>query len=163
MILLKSAGLGIVGCAMVTSLLGAGCSSNKAPAVTPSVESPISNITITTSSVTSTSPTSKTPEFEEKDLKIKSVKVRILESMPVQVMVDIEGELANSCSVAGNVAQRLEKNTFKVTIPALQEKGKTCTNQAKSFNQSFRLFGTENLKTGTYTVEVNGVKEDFKL
>lgn len=136
-------------------VIGAGCETTL-PSST--------DIPTSTNQNTPTTPaTSTTKSAFGDDLQITSVDVLMLESFPVQVMVNIEGNV-NKCVKLNEPKTTKDGNTFKiqVTITELDTDIRCAPTSVVSFNKSINLDVAE-LKKGTYTVDVNGIKKTFTL
>ena len=109
-------------------------------------------------------PTVKTP-IASSDTAVKanieSIEILILESFPVGVMVTAKGYLNNGCGKLGTINTVKSENSYVITIPAEYE-GEICTQALVPFETSIVL-DVQNLKAGTYTVDVNGVTDTFTL
>jgi hypothetical protein len=93
---------------------------------------------------------------------VEAVDVALLESYPVQIVVSAHGSLRSGCDEIAEVTQRLEDHTFFVTILAAEPWGESCPPIAPPFTERVTLETTD-LPPGPYTVDVNGVTQDFVL
>lgn len=94
--------------------------------------------------------------------RITSIEISILESFPVQVMVDIKGDLSDSCTTVDEINQTKQGNTFFVTVTTKRPKDAMCAQVITPFEEKISL-DVSNLKKGTYEVNINGVIKLFEL
>jgi len=94
---------------------------------------------------------------------INAIKIVILESFPVQVHVVAKGVFMNGCGRIDQIHTVRTGNTFNINItknaPLV---GEICTMALVPFEEVIEL-DVYGLKAGTYTVDVNGVTDTFKL
>lgn len=93
---------------------------------------------------------------------VDAIQVLILESFPVQVHVQVEGWLPESCSEIGAITQRREDDTFWVEIGVTRPADALCAQVLTPFTATIAL-DVEGLPAGTYTVDVNGARGSFAL
>jgi len=93
---------------------------------------------------------------------VETVKIYIKESFPVQVDLYATGYLPDGCTKISDTRKNLEGNTFKVTIMTERPAHMNCTQALVPYEHMFSL-DAMGLKAGTYTVNVNGVRETFTL
>ena len=93
---------------------------------------------------------------------VESIEILILESFPVQVRAHVQGALSDACTRIGEVTQKRDGNTFEITITTARPKDLMCAQVITPFEESIAL-DVAGLKAGTYTVNVNGVSEQFTL
>jgi len=136
-------------------VIGAGCETT----LPPSTDIPTS----TNQNTPTTPATSTTKSPFGDDLQITSVDVLMLESFPVQVMVNIEGNV-NKCVKLNEPKVTQEENVFYVAVSITElATGKTCSPTGSvTFKKSVSL-DVAGLKKGTYEVYVNKMKKTFTL
>ncbi len=93
---------------------------------------------------------------------IDSVEVLILESFPVQVTVNVRGNLSDACTKIAEVTTTRDGNTFNIDISTSRPADAMCAQVLTPFEQNIPL-DVKGLKKGTYTVNVNGTTETFVL
>jgi hypothetical protein len=86
---------------------------------------------------------------------IDSVEILLMESMPVQVTVEITGTLSNGCLFIDTVETTRAGMTFTINIITGREPQDVCTEALVPFTERVPL-DVLGLEAGTYTVEVNG-------
>jgi len=95
---------------------------------------------------------------------VEEITIQILESFPVQVEVLIKGNLPDSCTDVDQVDQRFdsEENIFWIEITTVRTTDDPCAQVLTPFEEtvSLEVYG---LAAGTYTVDVNGARETFRL
>jgi inhibitor of cysteine peptidase len=95
---------------------------------------------------------------------IKKVDIQVLESIPVKVNAKIKGQLSTGCQQLDQVDVTRTNNVFKVTLtitpPPPPELA--CTTVLIPFEKTVPL-DVQGLKAGVYTVEVNGISNQFEL
>lgn len=94
--------------------------------------------------------------------KIQSIDILILESFPVQVHVRITGTLSDSCTTLEQITQKREDTTFILEVTTKRPVDVMCAQVMATFYESVSL-DVAGLKAGTYTVEVNNMKDTFVL
>lgn len=95
-------------------------------------------------------------------LPVDSVDVVITRSQPVQVNVEVRGNLPDSCTKRAGVTQDRTGNAFVITITTTRPAGAMCMQVLTPFQESIPLDVT-GLKAGPYTVTVNGTGTTFEL
>jgi len=94
---------------------------------------------------------------------IETIDILILESFPVQVRVVAKGYFSDGCGRIDQIHTVRTGNTFNINItkntPLV---GVFCTQAIVPFEEVIEL-DVYGLKAGTYTVDVNGVTDTFKL
>jgi hypothetical protein len=103
----------------------------------------------------------ETPEYQE-DVLVEELQVLMLESFPVQVQVDIRGQLPDACSFIEMVEQASGEDFFIVTLHNARQPNMRCAPQPTPFEESVQL-DVLGLPAGTYTVTVHGVETTFEL
>ncbi|MGD9030165.1 MAG: DUF333 domain-containing protein [Anaerolineae bacterium] len=95
---------------------------------------------------------------------IDDVDVQILESFPVQAEVVITGNLPDSCTKIEQIDTRLdtEESIFWVEVRTIRDTDEVCAQALVPFEETVPL-DVYGLPAGTYTVDVNGTREAFKL
>jgi inhibitor of cysteine peptidase len=94
---------------------------------------------------------------------VRSIEILLLESFPVQVNAVIRGDLPDaSCTKIASVEQVREDNTFRLRLVTTTDPLARCAQALTPFEQVVSL-DVQDLRAGTYTVEVGGVQGTFKL
>ena len=95
---------------------------------------------------------------------VDGIAIQILESFPVQVEVLIKGNLPDSCTDVDQVDQRFdsEENIFWIEITTIRTTDDACAQVLSPFEETVPL-DVHGLSAGTYTVDVGGTRETFKL
>ena len=95
---------------------------------------------------------------------VNSIDIALMESMPVQVQVMARGDLPDGCTEIGETMTTFDgaHNTFTMTLTTVRPADAMCTAVLASFEERIAL-PVEGLKAGTYTVDVNGVRDTFEL
>ena len=93
---------------------------------------------------------------------VDSVEVVMLESFPVQVQLNVKGNLPDSCTTLDQVNQSRDGNTFNVTIITKRPAGAMCATVVTPYEKNIPL-DVAGLKAGTYTVNVNNATQTFEL
>ena len=93
---------------------------------------------------------------------VESVEVRISESLPVQVSVNVKGNLADACTKPDEVSIARDGNAFNVGITTTRPADVVCAEVLTPYEENIEL-DVKGLKKGTYTVTVNGVTQSFEL
>ena len=83
------------------------------------------------------------------------------DSAPARVVVAVDGVVGDSCNTLKGVKQERKGNTVTVTITAERKLGGVCQELAQLYQETIRLEG--DFPPGEYTVNVNGVKEEFTV
>ena len=92
---------------------------------------------------------------------VDEIDILILEIFPVQINVIASGNLPDPCTEISEVLQEKEGNTFFITIKTYRSPG-FCIQVLAPFEEIIPL-EVYGLPAGTYTVDVNGVKNTFDL
>ncbi|MEN8217424.1 MAG: hypothetical protein ABFS56_13865 [Pseudomonadota bacterium] len=92
---------------------------------------------------------------------IETIDIVILESFPVQVRVVAKGYFSDGCGRIDQIHTIRAGNSFNITITT-RSVGEACTQALVPFEEVIEL-NVYGLKAGTYTVDVNGVTDTFKL
>ena len=93
---------------------------------------------------------------------VEDVQIMILESFPVQVMVNAKGYLPDGCTEIDTITTSKDGNTFTVSITTIRPADAICTQAIVPFEESIPL-NVLGLKAGTYDVVVNEVSSSFEL
>jgi len=95
---------------------------------------------------------------------VEGIDILTAESQPVQVFVVIKGYLPDTCTEIGTIIQNRAGNTFNITVKTYyyQQEDCICSNLMIPYTEtiSLEVYG---LPSGTYTVDVNGVRGSFTL
>ena len=94
--------------------------------------------------------------------RVEEIQIMILESFPVQVNVVARGNLPDGCTTIDQIEQERQGDTFVVTITTVRPADQACTEALVPFEEVISL-EVGGLEAGTYTVEVNGVRDTFEL
>jgi len=93
---------------------------------------------------------------------IENIEILILESFPVQVHVRISGILGDSCTTLDQITQTRVENTFKIKVTTTRPADALCADIITRFEETIAL-DVYGLPAGTYSVDVNGVRDTFTL
>jgi inhibitor of cysteine peptidase len=93
---------------------------------------------------------------------IESIEILILESFPVQVHVRVKGILGDSCTSLHQITQTRVENTFMITVTTTRPADAICADIITQFEEIISL-DVYRLPAGTYTVDVNDVRDTFTL
>jgi inhibitor of cysteine peptidase len=94
---------------------------------------------------------------------VETVEIQILESLPVQVVVVAKGNLSDGCQQLDRINTIQAGNKFTITIGKKSiDEQMMCTQALVPFEERIPLNVTD-LKAGTYSVNVNGISQSFKL
>ena len=94
------------------------------------------------------------------DMPIGEIEVLLAESHPVQVTVEVNGWLADSCTTHHETHQGREGNAITIQITTIRPKDAFCATVVTEYQE--RVFiGT--LQAGDYTVIVNDVEQQFRV
>ena len=94
------------------------------------------------------------------DMPIQEIEVLLAESDPVQVTVEVNGWLADSCTAHHETHQAQEGNTITIQITTIRPKDLFCATVVTEYQE--RVFiGT--LPAGDYTVIVNNIEQGFRV
>jgi inhibitor of cysteine peptidase len=93
---------------------------------------------------------------------VEQVQLLIMESFPIQVAASARGNLPDGCTQIDRVRSGLdaEDNKFSVEITTVRDSGAVCTQALVPFEERISL-DVQGLPAGTYTVDVNGVRDTF--
>lgn len=94
---------------------------------------------------------------------VETAEIQILESLPVQVVVVAKGNLSDGCQQLDRINTIQAGNKFTITIGKKSiDEQMMCTQALVPFEKRIPLNVT-GLKAGNYSVNVNGISQDFKL
>jgi hypothetical protein len=96
----------------------------------------------------------------EGQLTIQRIEVNVIRSVPPKVFVRVHGVVLNGCTDVGAAKQHRNGHIITVTIPTYT-RNRVCTMMARLIDETVRLEG--DFAVGVYTVNVNGVVEQFKV
>ena len=94
------------------------------------------------------------------DMPIQGIEVLLAESDPVQVTVEVNGWLADSCTAHHETHQGREGNTITIQITTIRPKDLACATVVTEYQE--RVF-IGMLPAGNYTVIVNDVEQQFRV
>lgn len=99
----------------------------------------------------------------EERVYVDSMDIFIQESFPVQVSVQVYGNLPDGCTTVKLTTAEFDgKDTFEVHIYTLTPKDVMCTQALVPFEENIPL-DVEGLPAGTYTVKVYDLENTFTL
>lgn len=106
------------------------------------------------------------PKIEEKVnnlnfAPINSMEIETLESFPVQKVLVLKGDLADSCTYLNDAVQMRDGNIFYITLDTKKEDG-LCTQALVPFEKRISL-NVNGLPGGAYIVNINGKEINFEL
>ncbi|WP_407282549.1 hypothetical protein V7O61_05045 [Methanolobus sp. WCC1] len=98
------------------------------------------------------------------DATVENIQILILESFPVQVHVTATGYLPDGCTSINEktVSYDEETKSFTVEITTIRPADEMCTEALVPFEETIAL-EVYGLEKGTYTVDVNGITDEFEL
>lgn len=88
------------------------------------------------------------------EAQVTSANVAILEAVPVQVNVIVQGDFPDGCTTIDQVSQRQQDNTFFINLITARPAEAMCTQQIVPFEEIVAL-DVRGLKAGEYQVVVN--------
>lgn len=133
----------------------AACQSN--PVIEPNPDTPVS------SNDPIEEPISKDLEGLQQNVYVDEIQILIMESFPVQVRVNVMGNLPDGCTtIVGSKAEMINNSTFELSIFTERPADMMCTMALVPFEESIN-FEVEGLPAGTYTVKGFGLEETFTL
>jgi inhibitor of cysteine peptidase len=91
---------------------------------------------------------------------VETIDVLLLESFPVQVMVQVQGYLPDPCYETQDPVIERDGNRFVVEIIGKRETDAVCAQVIQPYEESINLGPVD---PGDYTVEVNGVVKEFRV
>ncbi len=92
---------------------------------------------------------------------VEEMDILFLESFPLQVMVNLKGQLPNGCvTVEEAKSERVDETTFVITLTTVQPKDAMCTQVLTPFeeNVSLDVYG---LPAGEYSVQAGDITKTF--
>jgi inhibitor of cysteine peptidase len=148
---------------MFVVLISVSCSATSSA----TLDKPVDEEETQSAPVSSDDPTAEPAEAVEDEMVIgkamvDNITLNLMESLPVQVSVTVEGNLADGCTQLSGTEQEVEGNTIKLIVLTARPADRMCTQALVPFSQSFPLDIT-GLEPGTYTVDVNGVTDTLTL
>jgi inhibitor of cysteine peptidase len=97
-----------------------------------------------------------------KQARVNDIEIKLLESMPVQVLVTAYGDLPDGCTSIHETTSDQVDHTFNVTITTKRPADVMCTTALVPFEHNVSL-DVVGLDAGTYMVNVNGITDTFTL
>lgn len=94
------------------------------------------------------------------DMPIAGIEVLLAASDPVQVTVEVNGWLPDSCTAHHETHQEQEGNTITIQITTTRPRDFACATVVTEYQENVSI-GT--LPAGDYTVIVNDVEQQFRL
>jgi hypothetical protein len=107
-------------------------------------------------------PTSPDQNWAESQVFINQVEIVIMESMPVQVVAQVAGDLPDGCSELEEPQVVHQENVFLITLSARRPADVACTEALEPFTVQIPL-DVVGLPAGDYIVDVNGTTRTFNL
>lgn len=92
---------------------------------------------------------------------VESVDVLLLESMPVQIQLQVSGYHPDGCQAAVEVVQRRDGNTVTVEVYRLLPAAVMCPMVLQPLQETIRLDG--GFEPGTYQININGVVTEVTI
>lgn len=127
------------------------------PVIEPNPDTPVS------SNDPIAEPISKDLEGLQQNVYVDEIQILIMESFPVQVRVNVMGNLPDGCTtIVGSKAEMINNSTFELSIFTERPADMMCTMALVPFEESINL-EVEGLPAGTYTVKGFGLEETFTL
>jgi len=103
------------------------------------------------------------PGFIVAPIFVDEIEIFVLESFPVQVEIDVKGNLPTPCSEFSHIEQTdTEDNLIILNVFSKQDIEISCVQILTPFEERFEL-DVLGLSAGTYQVNVNGVADEFRL
>ena len=98
------------------------------------------------------------------EAEVDEVTLMIMESFPVQVSAVAKGNLRDGCTEIDEIHTSFDEDsrTFEVEITTVRDAEAVCTQALVPFEERVEL-DVRGIPAGTYTVDVNGVRETFTL
>ena len=94
------------------------------------------------------------------NIPIAEIEVLLAESHPVQVTVEVNGWLPDSCTTHHETHQTQEGNTITIQITTIRPKDFACATVVTEYQERVSI-GT--LPAGNYIVIVNDVEQQFRV
>jgi len=101
-------------------------------------------------------------EYLYGDALVDTFQVQIMESMPVQIALVIEGNFRDGCTELSEITQEVRGDRIVVQVRTQRPKDAMCTQALVPYSERYRLDLTD-IEPGTYTLEVNGITETLEL
>lgn len=96
------------------------------------------------------------------ELQVDSIHIAVLESFPVQIQVNIEGQLPDGCIEIETIEAQRQGSLFQIQINTRRMDDADCPPAQQPFESQVML-DVFQLPAGEYTVEVNDLQESFTL
>lgn len=93
---------------------------------------------------------------------VRAISLEVIETFPFQLVLTVDGSHADSCWQVAKATQTREDSTLYVAVMASLPQDADCAAQVTPF-QLIYMLDIGGLPQGTYTVDVNGVVEEFTL
>ncbi len=104
-----------------------------------------------------------TEEIPSATVYLEKMTVNLMESFPVQVNVDLSGNLPDSCTKVQDITSSREGNVFTIELTASRPDGDVaCATVLTPFDETVSL-DVEGLPAGEYTVNAGDLTETFTL
>ena len=94
------------------------------------------------------------------NMPIGEIQVLLAESDPVQVIVEVNGWLPDSCTAHHETLQTQEGNTITIQITTIRPKDAFCATVVTEYQERFFIGA---LPAGDYRVIVNDVEQKFRI
>ena len=94
------------------------------------------------------------------DMPIAEIEVLLAESDPVQVTVEVNGWLPDSCTAHHETHQTQEGNSITIQITTIRPRDLACATVVTEYQEQI-FIGT--LPVGDYTVRVNSMEQEFRV
>ncbi len=108
-------------------------------------------------------PISKDLDGLQQSVYVDEFQILILESFPVQVRVNVVGNLPDGCtSIVGSKGEMIDESTFQLSIFTKRPADMMCTMALVPFEESI-ILEVEGLSAGTYMVKGFGLEDSFTL
>ncbi len=103
-------------------------------------------------------------EYIYGDATVEETEILIMESFPVQVQVIVSGYLPDGCTQIHeeNIEFNEQEKKFNVHLTTIRPADEMCTQALVPFERNITL-DVHGLEKGVYTVDVNGVRNEFEL
>lgn len=93
---------------------------------------------------------------------VESIQILYLESFPLQIQVEVSGQLPDGCTQLDEPVIKQEGNLFQVELPTWRQADLLCTDALVPYTTAISL-PVNGLAAGTYEVNVNGMTASFTL
>ena len=101
-------------------------------------------------------------EVEIRLAPIHEVQVAFAESFPLQIIIHIEGGLADSCTTFHELTTERSDNVITITVTTQRPKGAACAQVYSHFEKNVNL-GSDFASGETYTINVNDKTTSFVM